>query len=98
MQGNCISQNANIIQENRNLPIIPVVIDPILASKMRPHQREGKAHGYRIGILMCWRIFAGVQFLYECVMGMCKFEGQGCILADEMWATIPVSVTVLDKF
>lgn len=27
---------------------------------------------------------AGVKFLYECVMGLRKHEGQGCILADEM--------------
>ena len=33
-----------------------------------------------------WRYSKGVQFLYECVMGMRKFEGMGCILADEMWA------------
>ncbi|KDR75393.1 hypothetical protein GALMADRAFT_249441 [Galerina marginata CBS 339.88] len=26
----------------------------------------------------------GVMFLYECVMGLRKHEGQGCILADEM--------------
>ncbi|KAI0335474.1 hypothetical protein GY45DRAFT_1316794 [Cubamyces sp. BRFM 1775] len=26
----------------------------------------------------------GVQFMYECVMGLRKHEGQGCILADEM--------------
>ena len=26
----------------------------------------------------------GVQFLYECVMGMRDFHGQGCILADDM--------------
>ncbi|KIJ39853.1 hypothetical protein M422DRAFT_780869 [Sphaerobolus stellatus SS14] len=26
----------------------------------------------------------GVKFMYECVMGMRKHEGQGCILADEM--------------
>jgi hypothetical protein len=26
----------------------------------------------------------GVKFLYECVMGMRKHEGHGCILADEM--------------
>jgi hypothetical protein len=24
--------------------------------------------------------------MYECVMGLRKHEGQGCILADEMWA------------
>ncbi|KAF9529285.1 P-loop containing nucleoside triphosphate hydrolase protein [Crepidotus variabilis] len=50
----------------RNLPVVPVVVDPILSARMRPHQREG------------------VQFLYECVMGMRKHEGQGAILADEM--------------
>ena len=26
----------------------------------------------------------GVQFLYECVMGLKQFEGRGCILADDM--------------
>ncbi|KAI0723311.1 SNF2 family N-terminal domain-containing protein [Earliella scabrosa] len=50
----------------KNLPVVPVVIDPVLARHLRPHQKEG------------------VQFLYECVMGMRKHEGQGCILADEM--------------
>lgn len=28
---------------------------------------------------------AGVKFLYECVMGLRRHEGQGCILADEMY-------------
>jgi DNA repair and recombination protein RAD54B len=51
---------------SRNLPIVPVVLDPIVARKLRPHQLEG------------------VRFLYECVMGLRKHEGQGCILADEM--------------
>jgi SNF2 family DNA or RNA helicase len=37
-----------------------------LASKLRPHQREG------------------VQFLFECTMGLRGFDGQGCILADDM--------------
>jgi DNA repair and recombination protein RAD54 and RAD54-like protein len=37
-----------------------------LASKLRPHQREG------------------VQFLFECTMGLRGFEGEGCILADDM--------------
>ena len=37
-----------------------------LASKLRPHQREG------------------VQFLFDCTMGMKGFEGEGCILADDM--------------
>ncbi|KAN0134016.1 P-loop containing nucleoside triphosphate hydrolase protein [Lactarius tabidus] len=50
----------------KSLPIVPVVIDPILARRLRPHQVEG------------------VKFMYECVMGLRKHEGQGCILADEM--------------
>ncbi|KLO18384.1 hypothetical protein SCHPADRAFT_899782 [Schizopora paradoxa] len=47
-------------------PVVPVVIDPILARHLRPHQKEG------------------VKFLYECVMGLRRHEGQGAILADEM--------------
>ncbi|KAL6308182.1 SNF2 family N-terminal domain-containing protein [Sparassis latifolia] len=50
----------------KNLPVVAVVIDPVLARHLRPHQVEG------------------VKFLYECVMGLRKHEGQGCILADEM--------------
>ncbi|KAI9001004.1 SNF2 family N-terminal domain-containing protein [Trametes punicea] len=50
----------------KNFPVVPVVVDPVLARHLRPHQKEG------------------VRFLYECVMGLRKHEGQGCILADEM--------------
>ncbi|TEB37551.1 hypothetical protein FA13DRAFT_1726666 [Coprinellus micaceus] len=50
----------------QNYPVVPVVIDPIVARKLRPHQVEG------------------VKFMYECVMGLRKHEGNGCILADEM--------------
>ncbi|KIM91969.1 hypothetical protein PILCRDRAFT_809966 [Piloderma croceum F 1598] len=50
----------------KDLPIVPVVLDPVVARHLRAHQREG------------------VKFLYECVMGLRKHEGQGCILADEM--------------
>ncbi|KAJ7209558.1 P-loop containing nucleoside triphosphate hydrolase protein [Mycena pura] len=50
----------------RDYPVVDVVLDPILACRMRPHQIEG------------------VKFMYECVMGLKKHEGQGCILADEM--------------
>ncbi|KAE8160701.1 SNF2 family N-terminal domain-containing protein [Aspergillus tamarii] len=46
--------------------IVDVVVDPILAKHLRPHQREG------------------VKFLYECVMGMRSFNGNGAILADDM--------------
>ncbi|KAJ7497126.1 SNF2 family N-terminal domain-containing protein [Mycena latifolia] len=50
----------------KNLPVVAVVLDPILAPRLRAHQIEG------------------VKFMYECVMGLRKHEGQGCILADEM--------------
>ena len=43
-----------------------IEVIPMLASKLRPHQREG------------------VQFLFECTMGLRGFEGEGCILADDM--------------
>ena len=43
-----------------------IEVIPDLASKLRPHQREG------------------VQFLFECTMGLRGFDGQGCILADDM--------------
>ena len=46
--------------------VVDVVVGPILAKHLRPHQREG------------------VQFLYECVMGMRSFNGEGAILADDM--------------
>ncbi|KAF6760030.1 RAD54B protein [Ephemerocybe angulata] len=49
-----------------NFPVVPVVIDPVIARRLRPHQVEG------------------VKFMYECVMGLRKHEGNGCILADEM--------------
>lgn len=50
----------------KNLSTVAVVLDPIIARHLRPHQIEG------------------VKFLYECVMGLRRHEGQGCILADEM--------------
>lgn len=45
---------------------VDVVVDPILARHLRPHQKEG------------------VRFLYECIMGLKTFNGNGAILADEM--------------
>ena len=47
-------------------PSHKIEVVPSLASKLRPHQREG------------------VQFLFECTMGLRGFEGQGCLLADDM--------------
>ncbi|KAI0305632.1 P-loop containing nucleoside triphosphate hydrolase protein [Multifurca ochricompacta] len=69
-EGAVVMKSPTEEQSNRfnkkSLPIVPVVIDPILARRLRPHQVEG------------------VKFMYECVMGLRRHEGQGCILADEM--------------
>ena len=46
--------------------LVDVVVDPLVARKLREHQREG------------------VKFMYECVMGIRKYDGRGAILADEM--------------
>ena len=34
----------SLIDEIRNLPVVPVVIDPVLARHLRPHQKEGLAY------------------------------------------------------
>jgi DNA repair and recombination protein RAD54B len=65
----------------RNLPVVAVVLDPILASRMRVHQIEGMSSAT---IILHQLTEPGVRFMYECVMGLRKHEGQGCILADEM--------------
>jgi DNA repair and recombination protein RAD54B len=69
---------------SRTLPIVPVVIDPILARRLRPHQIEGHLTFLPRGIVNSEAI-SGVKFMYDCVMGLRKHEGQGCILADEMY-------------
>jgi DNA repair and recombination RAD54-like protein len=45
---------------------VAIVVDPILGTKLRPHQ------------------VVGLQFLYDCTMGIRGFKGSGCILADDM--------------
>lgn len=55
-----------VLWTDPNDPNNKVEVIPSLASKLRPHQREG------------------VQFLFECTMGLRGFEGSGCILADDM--------------
>ncbi|OBT40859.1 hypothetical protein VE00_09525 [Pseudogymnoascus sp. WSF 3629] len=61
---------ALVMKRPRDCPkgkqIVDVVVDPLLAKKLRPHQREG------------------VKFLYECVMGLRDYGGEGALLADEM--------------
>jgi DNA repair and recombination protein RAD54B len=70
----------------RSLPTVPVVIDPILARRLRPHQVEGQV-AYRPVIEVKSHTVSGIKFMYDCVMGLRKHEGQGCILADEMSAS-----------
>lgn len=55
-----------ILWRDESDPTNAVEVVPELASKLRPHQREG------------------VQFLFECTMGLRGFDGNGCILADDM--------------
>ncbi len=69
----------------RNLPVVPVVLDPILARHLRPHQVEGRLRVLSESQSLLTVGPLGVRFLYECVMSMRKHEGQGCILADEMY-------------
>lgn len=45
---------------------VAVVVDPIIGTKLRPHQ------------------VVGLQFIYDCTMGLRGFKGNGCILADDM--------------
>ena len=72
----------------RSLPVVPVVVDPVLSRHLRPHQKEGThQHSSEHSIEVLIHLI-GVQFMYECVMGLRKHEGQGCILADEMSVTI----------
>jgi hypothetical protein len=68
----------------RSLPVVPVVIDPVLARRLRPHQVEGSL-ALLSGVGVNSHTASGVKFMYDCVMGLRKHEGQGCILADEMY-------------
>lgn len=77
-----LTQTADVLL--RELPIVPVVVDPIIGRKLRPHQIEGNSVHQTHLTPEVDRGYSGVKFLYECVMGLRKHEGQGCILADEM--------------
>ena len=61
----------------RNKPVVPVVVDPLLGRKLRPHQIEGNFLAFTLYRLDSPAI--GVKFMYECVMGMAKHEGNGAI-------------------
>lgn len=59
------------------------MIDPVLSRHLRPHQVEGLFQ-YKAFSVVQLNVLTGVKFMYECVMGL-NFDGQGCILADEMY-------------
>lgn len=61
-----------------------MVIDPILARKLRPHQIEGR-NKLAFTVISTLSLISGVKFMYECVMAMKGHDGKGCILADEMY-------------
>lgn len=54
-----------------------MVVDPLLGRKLRPHQIEGNFLAFTLYRLDSPAI--GVKFMYECVMGMAKHEGNGAI-------------------
>lgn len=52
-----------------------------------PVEAYSKEHVYVPPVLAKWlrpHQREGVQFMYECVMGLKDFPGAGCILADDM--------------
>lgn len=61
---------AIVMKRPENLPMGKETVDVVVDPLLTQHLREHQREG--------------VKFLYECVMGMRNFEGQGAILADEM--------------
>jgi len=64
------SPNALVFKRPKRAPAGKQIVDVVLDPFLTKHLREHQR--------------AGVQFLYECVMGLRDFGGQGCILADDM--------------
>lgn len=61
---------ALVMKRPANVPKGRQTVDVVVDPMLCKHLREHQR--------------AGVQFMYECVMGMRPFEGEGAILADEM--------------
>lgn len=61
---------AIVMKRPVNIPMGKEIVDVVVDPLLTQHLREHQREG--------------VKFLYECVMGMRNFEGQGAILADEM--------------
>ncbi|KAJ9629941.1 helicase [Taxawa tesnikishii (nom. ined.)] len=65
-----LQEGALIMKRPRVAPKGKQIVDVVVDPVLSKHLREHQR--------------AGVSFLYECVMGMRPFEGEGAILADEM--------------
>ncbi|GAB7356101.1 hypothetical protein MBLNU459_g6706t1 [Dothideomycetes sp. NU459] len=64
------AEGALVMKRPRGAPKGKHIVDVVVDPVLSKHLREHQR--------------AGVAFLYECVMGMRPFEGEGAILADEM--------------
>ncbi|MCJ1468794.1 helicase [Pseudocyphellaria aurata] len=64
------ASQAIIMRRPKNVPKGKQVVDVVVDPLLTQHLREHQREG--------------VKFMYECVMGMRDFDGQGAILADEM--------------
>ncbi|KAL8823147.1 MAG: hypothetical protein Q9191_006130 [Dirinaria sp. TL-2023a] len=64
------ASNALVMKRPRSAPKGRQLVDVVVDPILSQHLREHQRDG--------------VKFLYECVMGMRDFDGQGAILADEM--------------
>lgn len=65
-----MAAQALVMKRPRNVPKGKQVVDVVVDPLLAKHLREHQREG--------------VKFMYECVMGMRDFDGQGAILADEM--------------
>ena len=59
-----------VMKRPKSVPKDKAIVDVVVDPILSKHLREHQREG--------------IKFLYECVMGMRNFEGQGAILADEM--------------
>ncbi|KAG9514879.1 DNA repair protein rhp54, partial [Aureobasidium melanogenum] len=62
--------NALVMKRPKHAPDGKHIVDVVVDPNLTKHLREHQR--------------AGVAFLYECIMGMRPFDGEGAILADEM--------------
>ncbi|KAL9615171.1 MAG: hypothetical protein Q9167_000377 [Letrouitia subvulpina] len=65
-----LAKNSIVMKRPKHIPKGKNVVDVVVDPILTQHLREHQREG--------------VKFLYECVMGLRDFDGQGAILADEM--------------